>query len=309
MATVLKNPAPISQLSSMSAECTSSHLVSSKSSLPDLNSESYDDTMGYRQDSCSKLQSDSPNDMVDQSSKSNDDGSKAISDTIAAPASKLCEALSQFAPAADSINMSSASQNSEDVMSQLLCSENGLSALQGGSSTRSSSLVEALSIFSAAPLDAVDGNLHLLDVEAPGSVSDEVKPAKMLPEHVELPEHVDTVMLKNIPCRCHRQEVIDLLAAHGWGESYNFFHLPAPPSTCKGWRGNLGYAFVGFPDSATAERFSADISGAGFPGRKSKKMLEVAPARFQGLDVNMAKLSSKRVLESNSSAPTFRFRF
>lgn len=94
-----------------------------------------------------------------------------------------------------------------------------------------------------------------------------------------------TVMLRNIPCRCTQQDLVDLLTDHGWADACNFFHLPMPRGRCKG---NLGYAFIGFPTTELAQEFMYSMKGVEFSSRKSAKVLDVSPARIQGLSNNLA---------------------
>lgn len=94
-----------------------------------------------------------------------------------------------------------------------------------------------------------------------------------------------TVMLRNIPCRCTHQDILDLLTHHGWADSCNFFRLPMPRGRCKG---NLGYAFIGFPTTELTQEFMLSMKGVEFCSRRSTKVLDVTPARIQGLNNNLA---------------------
>lgn len=122
--------------------------------------------------------------------------------------------------------------------------------------------------------------------------------SSMLPTDSELSEKSDdeelfTVMLRNIPCRYTQQDVLDLMALHGWDNLHNFFHLPTARSRCKG---NLGYAFVGFEDSDMTKRFMREMKGVQFGFSNSVKVLDAVPARVQGLENNMAQFSSRTTL-------------
>mmetsp|Transcript_1714 Transcript_1714/g.3174 ORF Transcript_1714/g.3174 Transcript_1714/m.3174 type:complete len:214 (-) Transcript_1714:53-694(-) len=99
-------------------------------------------------------------------------------------------------------------------------------------------------------------------------------------------EEALSVMLRNIPFRCTQQDVLDLIAEHGWADSLNFFYMPMPRGrSCKG---NFGYAFIGFPDPRLAKQFMLDMKGVEFSSRRSAKVLDVAPARIQGLSNNLS---------------------
>ena len=54
-----------------------------------------------------------------------------------------------------------------------------------------------------------------------------------------------TVMMKNIPCGCSQQQVLDAIADVGFADLHMFFYLPTRRSK------SLGYAFVGFADVPT----------------------------------------------------------
>lgn len=99
-----------------------------------------------------------------------------------------------------------------------------------------------------------------------------------------------TVMLRNIPCRCTQQDLIDLLTDHGWADAFNFFHVPTPRGRYKG---NLGYAFIGFPTTELTQEFMRSMKGVEFSSRNSAKVLDVSPARIQGLNNSLA-ITGKR---------------
>jgi len=96
-------------------------------------------------------------------------------------------------------------------------------------------------------------------------------------------DDVKTLMIKNIPCRCTEQNILDAIKEVGHGSSYNFFYLP----TRRNQSQNFGYAFVGFVDCNTAKEFALAITGYRFADRRSNKSCVVAPARIQGFGENM----------------------
>ncbi|CAE7217140.1 ML5 [Symbiodinium necroappetens] len=91
---------------------------------------------------------------------------------------------------------------------------------------------------------------------------------------------VHTVMIKNIPCRCDENEVLRAVDSLGFKGMYNFFYLPMN----RRHRQGIGYAFINFRVLGTAEHFKEAICGYRFPGRRSTKQVEVAPAKLQGLE-------------------------
>lgn len=88
---------------------------------------------------------------------------------------------------------------------------------------------------------------------------------------------VVTVMVKNIPCRCSKQEVLDAITSVGYGNTYSFFCLPGRGRHAA----NFGYAFVGFDSGELAVGFTEAMTGYRFSGRSSLKACEIAPARIQ----------------------------
>jgi len=92
-----------------------------------------------------------------------------------------------------------------------------------------------------------------------------------------------TLMIKHIPCRCTRKEVLDAIADVGFGKLYNFFHLPVRRVNQR----NFGYAFIGFPNPEITAKFAIAMTGYRWSCRCSTKECEVAPARIQGFSDNV----------------------
>jgi hypothetical protein len=96
-------------------------------------------------------------------------------------------------------------------------------------------------------------------------------------------DDVHTLMIKNIPCRCSQQEVLDAIVEIGFGDLYNFFYLPIR----RGHQQNFGYAFIGFMDKEITKQFGSAMTGYRFVNRNSSKACAVAPARIQGFSSNV----------------------
>lgn len=96
-------------------------------------------------------------------------------------------------------------------------------------------------------------------------------------------EEVCNVMIKNIPCRCSKQDILDAIEELGFGAEYNFFHMPVP----RGQAQNIGYAFIGFNDKDVTARFASAMTGYRFLSRNSTKSCIVVPARIQGMKKNL----------------------
>jgi len=86
-----------------------------------------------------------------------------------------------------------------------------------------------------------------------------------------------TVMIKNIPCKASEQDILNGIESVGFLDHMNFFYLPRKNAS------NLGYAFVGFPDPKTTEMFAEAMTGFRFTSQGSPKIVNVVPARVQGV--------------------------
>jgi RNA recognition motif-containing protein len=104
---------------------------------------------------------------------------------------------------------------------------------------------------------------------------------------------VETVMIKNVPCGCTSQELLDVVHTKGFEELYNFFYMPLRRA-----RENLGYAFIGFPDPAVTKRFAEAMTGFHFASRKSQKVISVKPAKIQGLANCMEHFKDTRTINT-----------
>lgn len=98
---------------------------------------------------------------------------------------------------------------------------------------------------------------------------------------------VTTLMICNIPCKMSLQMMKDLINSKGFDGKYDFLYLPR-----KGHRsGNLGYAFINFPDAEVAAQFSAELEGfeVSTMGMNTNKVVMIRRARVQGYASNIAK--------------------
>lgn len=95
-------------------------------------------------------------------------------------------------------------------------------------------------------------------------------------------KEMKTFMIKNIPCRCSQEEILDAVEEVGFGQLYNFFYLPMT----QGQTHNIGYVFIGFYDEHVAVQFAQAMTGYRFKRRNSTKSCEVVPARIQGFQSN-----------------------
>lgn len=103
-------------------------------------------------------------------------------------------------------------------------------------------------------------------------------------------DDVHALMIKHLPCRCTKEEVLNAIAEVGYGDYHNFFYLPLR----RGHTQNFGYAFVGFGTKELAASFSEAMTGYRFKGRSSAKACEIATARIQGVNSNADRLQKTR---------------
>jgi hypothetical protein len=104
----------------------------------------------------------------------------------------------------------------------------------------------------------------------------------------------ESMMIRNIPNRYSQQMLLSEIDKAGFKGKYNFFYLPID----FGQRANLGYAFISFNDVATASQFVATFEGEKLRKFKSRKILSISPAVYQGLAANLnhfAKAALQRI--------------
>jgi len=95
-----------------------------------------------------------------------------------------------------------------------------------------------------------------------------------------------TMMICNIPCRIGEQDVITAMESRGFGNAYEFVHIPSRPSQPAS---NLGYCFVHFFRVADAESFALSFEGYSFTSKGSTKACTVKVAALQGRHRRMAR--------------------
>jgi hypothetical protein len=108
-------------------------------------------------------------------------------------------------------------------------------------------------------------------------------------------EEYTTVMLRNIPNKYTREMLIKQLKVDFNG-LFDFMYLPIDfKNKC-----NVGYGFINFRNQDACERFVANFHGVDvrkcLPGLNSKKVVEVTPARVQGLIENVRRLRNSPVM-------------
>jgi len=131
----------------------------------------------------------------------------------------------------------------------------------------------------------------------PGLYEPEETAADDAPEKENpLPPGCITAMLRNIPNKYTQEMLIERLHEDGFKGDIDFIYLPIDFKN----RCNFGYGFVNFRKPEACERFAGEYhlveSQAKLPGFRSRKIIEVSPARHQGLEENVARLQNSPVL-------------
>mmetsp|Transcript_74801 Transcript_74801/g.173283 ORF Transcript_74801/g.173283 Transcript_74801/m.173283 type:complete len:530 (+) Transcript_74801:234-1823(+) len=111
----------------------------------------------------------------------------------------------------------------------------------------------------------------------------------------ETPSVYTTVMLRNIPNKYTREMLVKQLSVDFYGQ-FDFMYLPIDfKNKC-----NVGYGFINFRTVEACEKFVKDFHGVDvrkcLPGLNSKKVVEVTPARVQGLQENVRRLRNSPVM-------------
>eukprot|EP00933_Yihiella_yeosuensis_P022264 TRINITY_DN17514_c0_g1_i2.p1 TRINITY_DN17514_c0_g1~~TRINITY_DN17514_c0_g1_i2.p1 ORF type:complete len:537 (-),score=131.51 TRINITY_DN17514_c0_g1_i2:268-1878(-) len=122
------------------------------------------------------------------------------------------------------------------------------------------------------------------------------------PQRPEGDEPYTTVMLRNIPNKYTREMLVKQLSVNFSG-GFDFMYLPIDfKNKC-----NVGYGFINFRHQDITERFIGLFHGVDvrkcLPGLNSKKIVEVTPARVQGLTENVRRLRNSPVMNQLADHP------
>jgi len=129
---------------------------------------------------------------------------------------------------------------------------------------------------------------------------------RVRPSKDALREGDGTLMLRNIPNKYTQAQLLqDLKSVCDAADSIDFIYLPLDfKNNC-----NLGYAFLNFETTETAEGFQNTINGLSASKlprfTQSSKILAVQRARVQGLEANIGRIRSSSVMRvlNESSRP------
>jgi len=126
---------------------------------------------------------------------------------------------------------------------------------------------------------------------------------RILPDPVvQMPELADgtkrtTVMLRNMPNNYSRTMLLELLDAEGFAGQYDFLYLPMDFQS----RASLGYAFINFTSSDSAEAFWRVFDGYSNWAIPSRKMSGVSwSGPHQGLEAHVERYRNSPVMAEST---------
>lgn len=91
-----------------------------------------------------------------------------------------------------------------------------------------------------------------------------------------------TLMFRGIPCSFSQERLMKIIDNAGLKGKYDFFYLPRADSRGND-RSNLGYAFLNFVDSKSAQLCIETFSGVSLDPARSMKTCTISPGDIQGL--------------------------
>eukprot|EP00929_Paragymnodinium_shiwhaense_P035279 TRINITY_DN19065_c0_g1_i4.p2 TRINITY_DN19065_c0_g1~~TRINITY_DN19065_c0_g1_i4.p2 ORF type:complete len:176 (-),score=32.57 TRINITY_DN19065_c0_g1_i4:532-1059(-) len=108
-----------------------------------------------------------------------------------------------------------------------------------------------------------------------------------------------TLMLKNLPSRLQRDDVVSAINELGFEGTHDFFHMPrhvphGNRSQC------MGYAFINFKSSAVAQAF-VEAASKGLLKFRTRVAI-VIPANIQGLENLKEHFAGKKVMKRHAAA-------
>lgn len=111
---------------------------------------------------------------------------------------------------------------------------------------------------------------------------------------------VTTVMMRNLPNKYKQQMLLDELQDAGFRlqADFDFFYLPMDHTNAA----NLGYCFINFVETPTANAFAETFQGKKMRRFNSSKTVVVMPASIQGYERNYRYYSSTRVSQAEDPA-------
>lgn len=135
-----------------------------------------------------------------------------------------------------------------------------------------------------------------------GSGDAEPEKRELKGDITDTPSIYTTVMLRNIPNKYTREMLVKQLSLEFKG-LFDFLYLPIDfKNKC-----NVGYGFINFRTTDACDEFVRQFHGVDvrkcLPGLNSKKIVEVTPARVQGLIENVRRLRNSPVMNQLQDHP------
>jgi hypothetical protein len=125
-----------------------------------------------------------------------------------------------------------------------------------------------------------------------------------LEDQAENEEPLTTMMIRNIPCRLKKDEILADVDMLGFQGTYDFFYLPQD----RRHKSNLGYAFINFKFPADGASFVEKLRGHRFLGNsRSQKLADVFPAIIQGFEKNVAHFYRTGAIRQGGDSRSFFF--
>lgn len=112
---------------------------------------------------------------------------------------------------------------------------------------------------------------------------------------IVVPKCRTTVMLRNIPVEYTRALLVELLHNHGYDGKFNLVYMPMDFQNRVG----LGYAFINFESSDTAESFSERFAGFKDWAIKSDRVCELRWSDVQGLEAHFERYRNSPVMHES----------
>merc|ERR1711865_165329 len=104
-----------------------------------------------------------------------------------------------------------------------------------------------------------------------------------------------TLMIRNVPNRYSQRDLITELKSLGFGGTFDFLYVPLDLGTMS----NVGYAFVNFTHSSSAEKCMEALQNHRFKRhRQAGKVAAVSVAHIQGLEANLKHYEKSAVMRT-----------
>jgi len=133
--------------------------------------------------------------------------------------------------------------------------------------------------------------------EAADSVATDGKACRNYAQSMKLNESErTTLMLRNLPNKFSREDVLELLSSKGFAGKFDFLYFPIDFNTHDA----LGYAFVNMVTTEAAEQLQRSLDGFSRWSVRSNKVCSVSWSQpLQGLDAHVARYRNSPVMHES----------